>query len=151
MPLVLDADALSQLPADLPDGSLLTPHAGELARMLGADRADVEAEPAAHAKMAAAQFRATVLLKGSTQYVASPDGELTTAIRGPAWTAQAGSGDVLAGVCGTLLAAGLPAARAALLAASLQAITAARFPGPLPPDRLAERFPEVLGSLPLPS
>lgn len=147
VPLVLDADALGLLPADLPVGSLLTPHAGELARMLGVGRAAVEADPCRHAVMAADRFGATVLLKGGTQHVASPGGEVLVAVPGPAWTAQAGSGDVLAGVCGTLLAAGLEAGRAAVLAASLQAMTARVFPGPHPPDRLAERFPEVLGRL----
>ena len=148
VPMVVDADALILLPTRLPDNSLLTPHAGELARLLETGHGQVEAEPVQHALEAARCFGATVLLKGGTQYVATPDGHVTTAVAGPAWTAQAGSGDVLAGVCGTLLAAGLPAERAALLAASLQAMTAARFPGPHPPDRLAELFAEVLGSLP---
>lgn len=147
VPLVVDADALGNLPAALPEESLLTPHAGELARLLDADRRAVEDDPATHAGRAAARFGATVLLKGGTQYVARPDGVVTTAVPGPAWTAQAGSGDVLAGACGTLLAAGVGAERAALLAASLQAMTAARFPGPHPPDRLAARFADLLGEL----
>lgn len=147
VPLVVDADALGLLPVRLPRNSLLTPHAGELARMLGVERARVEADPAGHGRRAAERFGATVLLKGSTQYVCTPEGSVTTAVAGPAWTGQAGSGDVLAGACGTLLAAGLEAGRAALLAASLQAMAATTFPGPRPPDRLAECFAEVLGQL----
>lgn len=147
VPLVLDADALRLLPAELPDGSLLTPHAGELARLLGIDRAVVVAAPIRWADEAARRFGATILLKGGSQCVVTPEGELAIPVPGPAWTAQAGSGDVLAGACGALLAAGCAAPRAALLAASVQAMTAARFPGPRPPDRLAELFADVVGGL----
>lgn len=141
VPMVIDAGALDALPDTLPPGSVLTPHAGELARLFGVRRAAVEADPIGHAREAAARTRATVLLKGATQYVASPDGAVFLARPGPAWTATAGSGDVLAGAVGTFLAAGLPAPRAAALAASLQAraahLTAG---GPLPPERLAAEF-----------
>lgn len=147
VPLVIDADALKLLPADLPAETLLTPHAGELARLLGVERGEIEADPVAAAVLAAERFKATVLLKGAVQPVASPDGSVRLALPGPAWTAQAGSGDVLAGACGTLLAAGLPAGRAGLMAASLQALTASRFPGPYPPDVQASRFPEVVWGL----
>lgn len=88
-----------------------------------------------------------MLLKGATQYVAEPSGRVTIAVPGPSWTAQAGSGDVLAGICGALLAAGLPAWRAGVVGASLQAMTAARHPGPFPPDKLAERIPETIAEL----
>lgn len=145
VPLVVDADALTVLPPDLPENSLLTPHAGELARLLGVEREEVESDPVRHAREASRRVGAVVLLKGGAQYVATPQGVVVRAVPGPGWTAQAGSGDVLAGVCGTLLAAGLPADRAGLLAASLQAMTAARFPGPHPPDHLAGLFPEVIG------
>lgn len=147
VPLVLDADALALLPFDLPDNSLLTPHAGELARMLDLRRAEVEADPMGSARRAAMEFGATVLLKGGTQYVATRLGAVTIAVRGPAWTGQAGSGDTLAGVCGTLMAAGLDAERAAVLAASLQAMTARHHPGPHPPDVLASMFPDVIADL----
>ena len=147
VPLVIDADALKLLPADLPAETLLTPHAGELARLLGVGRGEIEADSVAAAVLAAGRVGATVLLKGAIQPVASPDGSVRLALPGPAWTAQAGSGDVLAGACGTLLAAGLPAGRAGLMAASLQALTASRFPGPHPPDVQASRFPEVVWGL----
>ncbi len=147
VPLVLDADALSLLPVTLPEGSLLTPHAGELARLLNVERDEVEADPIGSAKRAAVQFGATVLLKGGTQYVATPSADVTITVRGPAWTGQAGSGDTLAGACGTLLAAGIGAERAAILAASLQAITASQHPGPHPPDVLASYFSAVIAGL----
>jgi NAD(P)H-hydrate repair Nnr-like enzyme with NAD(P)H-hydrate dehydratase domain len=69
------------------------------------------------------------------------------AVPGPAWTGQAGSGDVLAGLCAALLATGIPAITAAGLAASLQAMAARRHPGPVPPMVLAQQFPEEIARL----
>ncbi|MDU7816671.1 MAG: NAD(P)H-hydrate epimerase [Bacillota bacterium] len=144
VPMVIDADALGLLPAELPEGCLLTPHAGELARMLQIERSQVEADPRAAAVRAAQRFRATVLVKGSIQWVARPDGTVRAALPGPAWTAQAGSGDVLAGMCGTLMAAGLDAADAAVCAAGMQAATAISMPGPYAPDQIAELLPGIV-------
>ncbi|MDO5501421.1 MAG: bifunctional ADP-dependent NAD(P)H-hydrate dehydratase/NAD(P)H-hydrate epimerase, partial [Propionibacteriaceae bacterium] len=144
VPVVLDADALRYLPERLPANCLLTPHAGELARLLGLTRLDVNTDPMGSVTEAAQRTGATVLLKGATQYVAEPDNpQITIAVPGPARTAQAGSGDVVAGICGTLLAAGLEPVEAALAAASVQAFTAARLPG-MPPQELARRLPETL-------
>lgn len=147
VPAVIDAEALQHLPDQLPPGWLLTPHAGELADLLGLSRQAVVDDPLASAREAAARWQTTVLLKGSTQYVAEPSGRVTLAIAGPAWTAQAGSGDVLAGICATLLAAGLPAWKAASLGASVQALAAARKAGPFPPEVVAEALPEVIHGL----
>lgn len=147
LPAVVDADALHALPQGRLEGWLLTPHAGELARMLGCSRSHVEGQPLTCARELARATGASVLLKGATQYVAEPSGRVTIAVPGPSWTAQAGSGDVLAGICGALLAAGLPAWRAGVVGASLQAMTAARHPGPFPPDKLAERIPETIAEL----
>lgn len=149
VPAVVDADGLQRLPAGgLSPEWLITPHAGELARLLGCDRSEVEADPVSAAHRGADRTHATVLLKGATQIVARPGRRsVSIAVPGPAWTAQAGSGDVLAGICATLLAAGLPAPTAAVLGASLQAVTATEFPGPVPPHRLVERAAEVLGRL----
>jgi len=149
--LVVDADGLRHVPRGLgadPDRLLLTPHAGELARLLGVERSAVEADPVTHAQQAADQFGATVVLKGASQYVARPgERQVSLAVPGPAWTAQAGSGDVLAGICGTLLAAGLSAHDAALAAASVQAMTAARLDGPYPADEVARHLPATIGEL----
>lgn len=147
LPSVIDAEALTVLPGRLPPGCLLTPHAGELAAMLGVERADVAADPLHAARRAAREHDAVVLLKGSSQYVAEPGGRVSIAVAGPAWTAQAGSGDCLAGVCGALLAGGLEPRWAGLLGASVQALTAQAAPGPYPPDVLARRFPGVIAQL----
>lgn len=146
--LVVDAGALDALPDELPSDTVLTPHAGELARLLGVDRTDVEADPLTHARTAARQTGACVLLKGATQFCVAPDGTAILAEPGPAWTATAGSGDVLAGMVGTFLAAGVPTLWAAALAASLQARAAAALPGPRTPDELArEALPGAIAAL----
>ena len=147
VPLVVDADALRCLPARLHPDVLLTPHAGELARLLGCDRAEIERDPLAAVRAAVERFDATVLLKGATQLVQTPGTPTAVAVPGPAWTAQAGSGDVLAGMCGALLAAGLRPAQAALTAASVQALTAAAHPGPVPPQELAREFAGTVTAL----
>lgn len=147
VPAIIDAEALQHLPDELPPGWLLTPHAGELAQLLGSTRQEVVDQPIAAAREAAAKWRTTVLLKGATQYVAEPSGRVTLAEAGPAWNAQAGSGDVLAGICGTLLAAGLPAWRAAAMGASVQALASNHRRGSYPPEVIAQAIPEVLDEL----
>jgi len=163
VPVVIDAgalwvidDALEALGwKSLPANCLLTPHAGELARLLGVTRADVTANPLMRTAKASERYGASVLLKGAEQYCVGPTGEMAgsaavvdvfKALPGPAWTAQAGSGDVLAGVAGALLAAGLGAPLAGALAASLRALTAERHPGPWAPDQLADHFPETIAA-----
>jgi ADP-dependent NAD(P)H-hydrate dehydratase / NAD(P)H-hydrate epimerase len=109
VPVVVDADALAVF-ASLPNRdvqALLTPHAGELARLLGVDRAEVEAARLAHVRRAARELDAVVLLKGSTTLVARPDGRVRANPTGTPALGTAGSGDVLAGLCGALLAGGL--------------------------------------------
>lgn len=146
LPLVIDADGLRYLPDRLPGQVLLTPHAGELARLLGIERADVSADPIAAVRRAADDTGATVLLKGATQLVASPELDtVEVAVPGPAWTGQAGSGDVLGGLSAAVLAAGVEVRVAAVLAASVQAMAAARFPGPVPPQELARHCVAVIG------
>ena len=126
VPLVVDADALDALRR--PPGStpapplLLTPHAGELARLVGADRADVEARRLHHAPAAARDLDAVVLLKGSTTVVARPDGLVRVNPTGTPALATAGSGDVLAGLCGALLAGGLDPFDAGSVAAWLHGL-----------------------------
>lgn len=112
-PVVLDASGLPLLTrpelADLPAWVVLTPHAGELATLLTArgetvSRAEVEAAPARHARLAAEITGATVLLKGPVTVVAAPDGPLLAQDDGTPWLATAGAGDVLSGILGALLA-----------------------------------------------
>jgi hydroxyethylthiazole kinase-like uncharacterized protein yjeF len=148
VPVVIDADGLRHLPDRVPGTTLLTPHAGELARLLECERGDVTADPLAAVRSGADSTGATVLLKGATQLVATPGTEtVEVAVPGPAWTGQAGSGDVLGGLCAAVLAAGVGARTAAVLAASVQAMAAARFPGPLPPQELARHCAAVIGEL----
>ena len=149
LPTVVDADGLTFLPERCPDNWLLTPHAGELARLLGEERSWVAEDPIRAVRAGAAQTGATVLLKGASQLVATPDGSsfIRVALPGPAWTGQAGSGDVLGGICAALLAAGQHPQLAALLGASVQAYAASRHPGPIPPQQLAEHLPETIAAL----
>ncbi len=148
LPTVVDADGLGHLPARVPATWLLTPHAGELARLLGENRSWVTEDPVRAVRAGVEKTGATVLLKGATQLVCTPDQPwIDVALPGPAWTAQAGSGDVLAGICATLLAAGVRTPRAAAAAASLQAYAAHRNPGPVPPQRLAELMPAAIARL----
>ncbi|MGD0373420.1 MAG: NAD(P)H-hydrate dehydratase [Streptosporangiaceae bacterium] len=129
VPVLVDADGLTVLAAHrglLPRAAptLITPHAGELARLLGADRADIEARRLEFARRAAAELGITVLLKGSTTVIAGPsdDDQALVNPTGTAWLATAGSGDVLSGLAGALLAQGLRPAAAAAAAAYLHGI-----------------------------
>lgn len=111
--LVLDAQGITACAGELHtiaarDGSptLLTPHVGELARLLDCDVDQVQAKRLEAARDAAAQTRATVLLKGEDTIVVDPSGEFIVC-RSHTGMATAGTGDVLAGTCGALLAKGL--------------------------------------------
>jgi ADP-dependent NAD(P)H-hydrate dehydratase / NAD(P)H-hydrate epimerase len=107
VPVVVDADGLAHVSGPLGVPALLTPHAGELSRMLGVEREEVEAQQLRFAREAASRFGAVVLLKGRHTLVAAPDGRVRVSTSGVPWLATAGAGDVLAGLCGALLAAGL--------------------------------------------
>ncbi|HET7531524.1 MAG TPA: NAD(P)H-hydrate dehydratase [Nocardioidaceae bacterium] len=107
VPVVVDADGLAHVTGPLGVPALLTPHAGELSRMLGVERREVESEQLRFAREAASRFGAVVLLKGRHTLVAAPDGRVRVSTSGVPWLATAGAGDVLAGLCGALLAAGL--------------------------------------------
>ncbi|MDJ0321319.1 NAD(P)H-hydrate epimerase [Pseudarthrobacter sp. PS3-L1] len=109
LPVVADAGALPVLPAELGAHVLLTPHAGELASLMArlgidADRKEIEADTLQAVRKAAAASGATVLLKGATTVIAHPDGEVFSQADGVAWMATAGSGDVLGGIAGALMA-----------------------------------------------
>ena len=107
VPVVVDADGLTHVTGPLGVPALLTPHASELARMLDVDRSAVETDQLRFAREAAERFGSVVLLKGEHTLVAAPSGRVQVTTVGPAWLATAGSGDVLAGLCGALLATGL--------------------------------------------
>lgn len=141
LPVLVDADGLRflgerglgerGLGERVPEGApvLLTPHAGELARLLGVDRSQVEARRLEHAVRGARRTGATVLLKGNTTVVASPDGRIRVADAGTPYLATAGAGDVLSGFAGALLAAGLGPLEAGALGAFLHGTAARRASG----------------------
>jgi hydroxyethylthiazole kinase-like uncharacterized protein yjeF len=125
--LVLDADGLNAHAGSLARlaareaPTILTPHAGELARVLELTAAEVEAQRLAHARAAAVQAGAVVVLKGSDTIVADPSGlAAVNALSSPA-LATAGTGDVLSGVIAALLAKGLAPFHAAAAAVHLHA------------------------------
>ncbi|HEY7051951.1 MAG TPA: NAD(P)H-hydrate dehydratase [Mycobacterium sp.] len=136
LPIIVDADALTILAAH-PDAlasrsapTVLTPHAGEFARLAGEPAGD---DRVGATRRLAEKFGATVLLKGNVTVIAEPGGSVYLNPAGQSWAATAGSGDVLSGMIGALLAAGLPAGEAAAAAAFVHARAAnlsAADPGP---------------------
>jgi len=119
-PMVLDADALNALGTDAASvlvqanaPRVLTPHPGEMGRLAGTSTAVVQADRLGHATRLAAATRAIVVLKGAHTIIAAPDGTTYISPISSAALATAGSGDVLAGVVGALLARGCDALTAA--------------------------------------
>jgi NAD(P)H-hydrate repair Nnr-like enzyme with NAD(P)H-hydrate dehydratase domain len=126
--------------ADRKAPTVLTPHAGEFARLAGSPPGD---DRIAATRRLADQFGATVLLKGNITVIAEPGGLAYVHPAGQSWAATAGSGDVLSGIIGALLAAGLPAGEAAACAAFVHASAAnlsAVDPGPRPAPTSASRI-----------
>ena len=158
LPVLVDAGGLDLVEGRRAGPTLLTPHAGELARLLtrldGAEvsRAEVAADPLGHARRAAELTGATVLLKGATTLVVPPSAS-GLAVRSqndaPPWLATAGAGDVLAGLCGALLAAGLSTRDAGSLAALVHGVAADRANpgGPVRALAVAHAIPEAVAHL----
>jgi hydroxyethylthiazole kinase-like uncharacterized protein yjeF len=119
VPAVIDAAALACFSdrenaiARLQGRAILTPHAGEMASMMQCARDDVEANPESFAREAARRFHAVVALKGETTHIADPSGALYRNDHGDIGLATSGSGDVLAGIIGGLLARGVEPLHAA--------------------------------------
>ncbi|MEU1386500.1 MULTISPECIES: NAD(P)H-hydrate dehydratase [unclassified Nonomuraea] len=112
VPVLIDADGLTLVARDRSllrrrAPVLITPHAGELSRLIGVSRDDIEAARLEHARRAAAELGVTVLLKGSTTVVAEEARPVRVNETGTSWLATGGTGDVLSGVAGALLAQGL--------------------------------------------
>ncbi|WP_122429462.1 NAD(P)H-hydrate dehydratase [Pseudomonas viridiflava] len=123
-PQVWDADALNQLATGqvvLPKNSVITPHPGEAARLLGISTQEVQNDRAAAAHALARKFNAVCVLKGSGSLIADVDGRLALCDRGHPAMASAGLGDVLAGLTGALVAQHMSAFDAACLAVWLHA------------------------------
>ncbi|GGZ38351.1 NAD(P)H-hydrate dehydratase [Streptomyces rubiginosohelvolus] len=129
VPLLVDADGLRLLDAETvrtrTAPTVLTPHAGEAAALLGTAREEVESGRLTAVRELAARYRATVLLKGSTTLIAEArDTPVRVNPTGTAYLATAGSGDVLSGLTGALLAAGLAPRDAASVGAYLHGLAA---------------------------
>jgi hydroxyethylthiazole kinase-like uncharacterized protein yjeF len=122
VPLVIDADGLNALAGRLEElrrrrwPTVLTPHAGELGRLLEVESEEVGRGRLRHASAAAARAQALIVLKGDDTLVAAPSGRVAVSRGGAPALATAGTGDVLAGVCGAMLAKGLSPAHAACAA-----------------------------------
>jgi ADP-dependent NAD(P)H-hydrate dehydratase / NAD(P)H-hydrate epimerase len=149
LPVLVDADGLTMLaqdPALVRDRTaptLLTPHDREFARFgdeVGVDRVGA-------ARRLAADLGCAVLLKGEATVIADAGGTAFVNATGTPWLATAGTGDVLSGIGGALLAAGLPAVEAGAAAAHLHGRTAqvAAENGPLLAGDLVRRLPEAIG------
>ncbi|MDP4510882.1 NAD(P)H-hydrate dehydratase [Nonomuraea turcica] len=127
VPVLIDADALTLVARERSllfrsAPVLITPHAGELARLIRADRDDIEAARLEHTRRAAAELGVTVLLKGSTTMIAEDSRPVRVNGTGTSWLATGGTGDVLSGVAGALLAQGLSCYDAAACAAYLHGL-----------------------------
>ncbi|WP_328300331.1 NAD(P)H-hydrate dehydratase [Streptomyces sp. NBC_00435] len=147
VPVLVDADGLRGLdPVALrarTAPTLLTPHAGEAAALLGVPREAVEAGRLAAVRELAERYGATALLKGATTLVACGASPVRVNPTGTPWLATAGSGDVLSGLAGSLLAGGLPARDAGSVAAYLHGLAARLAGGPLLAHQVAEALPEA--------
>lgn len=123
--LVIDADALNLISADpylqhllqqRPSSTIITPHPLEAARLLGSSSTEIQANRIVNAQSLAKKFQATAILKGSGSIVAEPQGQVVVNTTGNPALASAGTGDVLAGICGALLAQDLSPRDAARIA-----------------------------------
>jgi NAD(P)H-hydrate epimerase len=119
LPLVIDADGLtplssrSQIRKRGRGAAILTPHPGEMARLMGITTEEVQADRIAVARSCAASYNSLVVLKGNRTVIATPEGETYINATGNPGMASGGAGDVLTGMIGGLLAQGLPSLEAA--------------------------------------
>ncbi|RSN00373.1 bifunctional ADP-dependent NAD(P)H-hydrate dehydratase/NAD(P)H-hydrate epimerase [Nonomuraea sp. WAC 01424] len=154
VPVLIDADGLTLVARDRSllrrrAPVLITPHAGELSRLIGVSRDDIEAARLEHVRRAAAELGVTVLLKGSTTVVAEEARPVRVNGTGTSWLATGGTGDVLSGVAGALLAQGLGCYDAASVGAYLHGLAgrlAARG-APLTSAGVATAVPEAIRSV----
>jgi ADP-dependent NAD(P)H-hydrate dehydratase / NAD(P)H-hydrate epimerase len=155
-PLLIDADGLNahagrlDLLAARPGPTVLTPHAGELARLLDTDSSEIEAQRLASARAAAEQSGCVVVLKGDDSIVAAPGGPVAISPGATPALATAGTGDVLSGITATFLAKGLGAFEAAaagvLAHARAGQLAAARYGADhVVAGDVIEALPEALG------
>jgi hydroxyethylthiazole kinase-like uncharacterized protein yjeF len=161
-PLVLDADALNLLAAHTEfkdmlghrtQATLLTPHPGEAARLLGCSIAEVQVDRLAAARQIAASFHSKVVLKGSGSVIAQPDGSVSVNSTGCPAMAAAGMGDVLSGLIAGLIAQGVEPGRALEAGVYLHGAAGERVwreknqPPSICASDLIEAIPSLLGNL----
>ena len=146
LPAVVDADGLYKLePFERTAPTVLTPHAGELAALLGEDAAWVDAHRLRAVERAVERFGCVCLLKGADTLVAAPGEGVLVVDLGPPSLAVAGTGDVLTGVIAAFLAKGLDARLAAAAGAVACALAASRGPGRgLVASDVVARLPDTL-------
>lgn len=156
-PLLLDADALNLLAGSLErlqgrnQFPVLTPHPGELSRLLGRETDEIVADRVAAAREAASRAQAVVIAKGHRTVIAEPEGEVWINPTGDSGLASGGSGDVLTGAVGAFLAQGLDPIRAAQAGCWLHGrageIGGERYPAAVPaaelPSLLAQAWLEL--------
>jgi NAD(P)H-hydrate repair Nnr-like enzyme with NAD(P)H-hydrate dehydratase domain len=160
LPCVVDAGGLELINEPRTTPTLLTPHAGELATTLSrlqdgpepVDRVAVTSAPLAHARRLADLANSTVLLKGATTLVVPPSSSglpVRSQADAPPWLATAGSGDVLAGLAGTLLASGLSPLDSGSVAALVHGLAgdACNPGGPVRASGVADAIPGVVATL----
>jgi ADP-dependent NAD(P)H-hydrate dehydratase / NAD(P)H-hydrate epimerase len=129
VPAVVDADALFALePAEWPAPRVLTPHEGELARLLERESSEIAAHRLASVQEAAERFGCVVILKGEDSLVAAPGRGLLVSALGPPSLATAGTGDALTGVTAAFLAKGMEPQHAAAAACAAQQLAAREAP-----------------------
>ena len=144
LPAVVDADALHGLePDEWPAPRVLTPHEGELGRLLGRESKEIAAHRIASVREAAERFRCVLLLKGADTLVAAPGRELIVVSLGLPSLATAGTGDVLSGIVGAFLAKGMDAHLAAVAGAAAQQRASV-----LAPQRAGLVASDLVGALP---
>ncbi len=148
LPVVLDADALSVFKTNpqklfqaIKSECILTPHDGEFARLFP----DISLSNRKNAALKAARrSNGVIILKGSRSIVAAPDGRVKTMPIASAYLATAGSGDVLAGICGGLLAQGMDAYAAAIMAVRIHSYCGKILGAGLIAEDLAQAIPKTL-------
>lgn len=142
-PLVLDGDALHLVAlSELPDGTILTPHAGEFAALFG----DGEGSKLTRARSAAERSGAVIVFKGADTVIAAPDGRAAIAAPASSWLSTAGTGDVLAGIIAAMLARGMDPFEAAKAGVWLHADAARRAGPALIADDLPDHLPAAIAA-----
>jgi len=158
LPAVIDADRLFGLRAQnlsriaqRDGGTVLTPHPGEMARLLGLDTAEVQKDRVKAVRLAVSETRSTVLLKGRHTLVGTSNSEVWLNPTGSPSLATAGTGDVLAGAIGALLARGLPADQAAAAGVYIHGLAGERLgkrqPWGVVAGDVADALPKAIASL----